>query len=529
MRWTRYGLIAILTLFALSRPGSSTTGGVPGTSGAPGHAASFQPGPCAYRLAPPLVAGKDVICGAVAVPLEHRRPTGPTISIPVVVIKHTGSGPVGDPIVYLLGGPGSKLGAVVGCGPLCQAFRPHHDYIQFEQRGVGQTQPALECPEIDATVRRVLPQTLPWAAEQSAQTEALLSCARRLQRQGVALGAYNTIESAADVDDIRVALGYRQLILFGTSDGSLWAQQIMRAFPRAVSSVFLDSVVPMQFDDNTVKAFTFSRATRLVFAGCAAQPSCDRAYPHLAATFARVVARLNAHPVAVPVVDPTSGARYMLPVTGDRFIGMIYLPLYLNQFTTVLPGLIASVDAGNPALLAAFAPYNLSAQVIAGYSNGLAAALTCNDGNRAALTPPQIAAGVRDALPQWTDFFATFAFSVAGPQSLCGRWPTTGATPLVRTPVVSRIPTLIFEGRHDPTTPPVFGQLVARSLDRSYYVEFPDSGHATLGQTGGCGVRILAQFVADPTRRPDESCVAALMDYTYLTPAQLAHFHPQAP
>jgi hypothetical protein len=97
---------------------------------------------------------------------------------------------------------------------------------------------------------------------------------------------------------------------------------------------------------------------------------------------------------------------------------------------------------------------------------------------------------------------------------------------LVRAPVTSRIPTLIFEGQHDPTTAPVFGRLVARSLAHSYYFEFRDSGHETLSQTGGCGARILAAFVADPTRRPNASCIAGLPDYTYLTPAQLAHFHP---
>jgi len=64
--------------------------------------------------------------------------------------------------------------------------------------------------------------------------------------QGVNLSAYNTQESAADIEDLRIALGYQQLNLYGVSYGSLLVLDTMRFFPQSVRSAVIDGVVPPQ-------------------------------------------------------------------------------------------------------------------------------------------------------------------------------------------------------------------------------------------------------------------------------------------
>jgi hypothetical protein len=61
-----------------------------------------------------------------------------------------------------------------------------------------------------------------------------LACRDRLLGQGVHLAAYSTAESAADVNHIRLAPGYRRLEPVDVSYGTYPAQAVMRAFPQAV-------------------------------------------------------------------------------------------------------------------------------------------------------------------------------------------------------------------------------------------------------------------------------------------------------
>ena len=61
---------------------------------------------------------------------------------------------------------------------------------------------------------------------------AAAACRDRWLREGVDLAAYNTVENAADVNDLRLALGYDKMTLVGGSYGSHLALQLMRQFPR---------------------------------------------------------------------------------------------------------------------------------------------------------------------------------------------------------------------------------------------------------------------------------------------------------
>jgi len=48
-----------------------------------------------------------------------------------------------------------------------------------------------------------------------------------------------------------------------------------------------------------------------------------------------------------------------------------------------------------------------------------------------------------------------------------------------------------------------------------HLVEFPDEGHS--GPAFGCHRAILAQFLTDPTREPETSCVASIPPIQFAT------------
>ncbi len=73
----------------------------------------------------------------------------------------------------------------------------------------------------------------------------------------------------------------------------------------------------------------------------------------------------------------------------------------------------------------------------------------------------------------------------------------------------SNTPALVLEGVFDPITPPAYGQLAAQTLTHSFYVEFPDIGHA-VGFHNTCARQIVLGFLEQPETTPDGGCVAGL-------------------
>ncbi len=73
--------------------------------------------------------------------------------------------------------------------------------------------------------------------------------------------------------------------------------------------------------------------------------------------------------------------------------------------------------------------------------------------------------------------------------------------------VTSDIPALLLQGGMDPATWTDGGDGVATGLKNAFNVVFPAGGHIQAGTP--CGITILGEFLADPTTRPDTSCIPA--------------------
>ena len=101
----------------------------------------------------------------------------------------------------------------------------------FDQRGVGYSQPSLNCQELATWRYRTIGSHRTRDQETEDQVEAAFACRDRLVASGIDLAAYNTAASAADVNDIRIALGYGQFDVWGLSYGTRLALAVERDFP----------------------------------------------------------------------------------------------------------------------------------------------------------------------------------------------------------------------------------------------------------------------------------------------------------
>lgn len=120
-------------------------------------------------------------------------------------------------MVYLEGGPGSPSLWMADNEYGYEYFAPIlavRDVILFDQRGVGQSQP-------DTTWSSDAPLETDFFATREAAWRITEENNRRaieaLRARGVRLEAFTTEESADDVDDLRRALGFEKISIFGFS------------------------------------------------------------------------------------------------------------------------------------------------------------------------------------------------------------------------------------------------------------------------------------------------------------------------
>src|SRR5215203_6026953 len=144
----------------------------------------------------------DAEFGTLLVPENRSVPESNLIELAFVRFKSTAKNP-GPPIVYLAGGPGgSGIGTATGSRfPLFMALREIADVIAYDQRGTGYSKPNLGCFESMQLPLDVAPSREAVIKELNENSRACASYWHDIQR--VDLNAYNTNESADDLEDLR--------------------------------------------------------------------------------------------------------------------------------------------------------------------------------------------------------------------------------------------------------------------------------------------------------------------------------------
>ena len=94
--------------------------------------------------------GHPIECGYLTVPENRQQTQGRsrTIRLHVAIVKSTSQNPHPDPVVFLGGGPGGFT--LDGIDFIIAEFSDvlkERDLIVFDQRGVGYSEPSLDCPE----------------------------------------------------------------------------------------------------------------------------------------------------------------------------------------------------------------------------------------------------------------------------------------------------------------------------------------------------------------------------------------------
>ncbi len=421
--------------------------------------------PPALRLKPITftnAAGKTVEAeaGELRVPERRGVPKSGIVTLKFVRFKATSPRP-GPPIFYLAGGPGSSgiQTAKEARFPLFMAMREFGDVIALDQRGAGDSRPDLDCDEPFAA-----PFDKPLHRSAIASMIAAESkCAARLRRSGIDLAGYNTRESAADLEDLRKALGAEKIVLWGTSYGTHLATAALRHYGPNIDRVILLGV---EGPDDTWKLpgdqqNLLEEIARLA----AADPAIHRRLPDFLSSLKNVLAELETRPKRVPLVHPMNGQKL------DVVVGKLDLQVLVSQLLTSpetfsgLPDLVSRLERGDWTALALLAARQRSGEA----PRAMPVAMDCASGASEARRKRIAEEASRTLLGD--------AINLPFPD-LCAALNVPDLGDAFRAPLKSDVPALLISGTLDGRTPPRQAAELAAGMPNAVQVVIDGAGHS---------------------------------------------------
>jgi pimeloyl-ACP methyl ester carboxylesterase len=469
--------------------------------------AAYQTIPCPQ----PNIAGfpdldfpSGVQCGYLTVLENRAKPDGRRIRIFVMRAPAVSTTPKPDPIVYLSGGPGGA-GSFEVASMVKQGINADREVIFVDQRGTHRADPRLGCPEWEQFGYDSV--GLPFAAESTVaiETAAIKKCRDRLVATGFDLAAYNSAENAADIADLKRALGIDSWNVYGVSYGSKLALIVLRDHPQGIRSVVLDSVSPPT--SNIVEKWWSAPASsfKAIFAACAAQPTCATSYPNLEADFTATVNRLDKTPVVVQVSDQP-GTSVTVNIDGFAFAYTLIMASERGDVSRI-PKMMADMARGDAREVAAtYVAFRGPPEFIGLGGFGLALTVFCAE-HANLTTESATLAKSKAALPGFPDRVLKVQPKQGRLFAACPIWNVGMAAPGLSAPIVSNVPVLILEGAFDAATAPEWIDLITADLKKSQLVAFPFTGHSVLGKSK-CALSIMAAFLDSPTKPVNQTCAA---------------------
>jgi pimeloyl-ACP methyl ester carboxylesterase len=444
------------------------------------------------------------LCGTVPVPLDRRHPDGRMVNLHVEVFPHTGARERADGAVFVTcGGPGCsatlfpKYGFSFFVLPQVAETR---DLVFVDQRGVGLSD-VIDCPGVQAGG--------PLYASAAACHDQL----------GDTANLYSTTDVADDLDDVRAALGYDRIDLFGGSYAGNDMITYTVRHTEHVRSVVLASPA-MVVGTDPFWSYAPEAMPRIVAGVCGRSPACAAANPDPQRSFARLARQLREHPVSGVGVD-SAGAAREVTVSENLLSNFI---MYFNgaHFTgpgEILPAAAAARRGDLVPLLRLAADANPSVEGsfstdLREFSNGHSLARSCVDGvfpfDKTAPAAERQAqfAGAYAAEP---DAYGPISKSAwAAPDYLgfqpspciVSEWEDRPMYPAGTR--VDGVPTLILGGEYDLPVPESVSRLAADVLVDSTYVSMTAAGHDPQFWSD-CGPELTQRFIVT-LETGDTSC-----------------------
>jgi pimeloyl-ACP methyl ester carboxylesterase len=417
------------------------------------------------------------------------------IELKVVVIPAATANRRADPVFFLTGGPGGAATEDWASAPsLFPAIHQDRDIVLIDQRGTGGSNQMLFPPAPDLS--GLTPDEAHVRLERWAEGE--------LKDLNGDPRFYTSAVAADDLDDVRAALGYDQIDLYGSSYGATLAQYYLRQHEVHARAVVLDGGTLLDLPILELMAARSQEALDRVFARCSAEEDCRGAYPNLEADFQTALHRLIRHPVRTEAVDYRSGEHVIL--TADWLAGRVHELLKSGQ-SGEIPRLVHLSAEGNfepliQLVLAALREPDAMRQAMF-WSTECSEAWAAHD------------PGMAGKLGAGSYYLGAMLEGMSRLELGCSLMPAIPQPANDSDPVRSSVPVLLLNGSLDPQDPPENVADAATELPNSLVVVAPEAhvfGHV------GCMPDLIAAFLeAGTVDGLDTGCVDDLAPPAFST------------
>ncbi|MCU1461129.1 MAG: hypothetical protein JWO37_1204 [Acidimicrobiales bacterium] len=479
-------LAASVALVALVATGCSSTKARPTDRAAPPSTAPTSSPSTAPAIADHVTwadCGDGFQCGSLLVPLDYSGTTPGTIPLALIRL------PAADPahrigsLVINPGGPGAsgiefarQARTYMGKG-----LRDRFDIVGFDPRGVGASQ-AVKCVD-GARMDALL--ALDFAPGNDAERAALADGVKQFDQacqrtSGAILPFVSTRAAARDMDRIRVALGDQKLTYLGESYGSLLGATYANEFPTHIRALALDGAVDPTVsatEMNRLQSEGFEQQLHTVLDDCAAHPSC----PFVTGTdpigaVHQLLARIDAAPLPATRAPGNRQLGHTLALIG------LVQGFYSTRLWPNLEAGLALAQRGDGSGLMVLADLYTGRHEDGTYDNTFAAFNAVNCLDQPNPTDPAVyesdARAIEQVAPtvgRITEYLSLpCAFWPVPPQGAAGPLSAPGAPPL-----------LVVGTTHDPATPFVWAQGLARQLG-AVLLSRDGNGHTAYSSGNRC-------------------------------------------
>src|SRR5688572_23053514 len=431
-------------------------------------------------------------CGTYVTAENPDQPNGRKIELFVARVPAISFNKKADPLFLIAGGPGTSAVDLYtsSSGPF-DRVRRDRDIILLDQRGTGRSH-RLDCDyDSENLFERV---------EDIHVAEENAKCRDELAKKSD-LRQYTTSIAVRDLDEVRRALGYQKINLFGNSYGTRVAQHYARRYPGSTRTLILDGVVNPEVILGPAIAIDAERALERILKRCSGDAACTKAFKDPAADYRALRAQLAAKPAPTMVSDAANGRPINFDFTTRHLSAVLRFASYNDDQAALLPlSLHMATHEGN------FTPMASQFRV---FANSLEASFAYGMHNSVACSEdtPLIDASKLDL----TALKATHMGAEQVQQLIeaCGQWPRGVVDADLHAPLKSAAAALLLSGADDPVTPPEYATLAQRGFADSKHVIVAGHGHGQLGTP--CIDRIIANFVtAGSARDLDTRCTEKL-------------------
>ena len=446
-----------------------------------------------------------VECARIQVPLDYARPGGTQISIALLRIHYADQPQRVGSLLVNPGGPGgSGVNLAVGlAGELSTDVLQRFDIVGFDPRGVGLSAP-VKCMST-AQEDQLL------SLDTDVRTTAGLRAAKQLfagfaascnAKYGATIGHYDTVDTARDMDRIRVALGDATMSYLGFSYGTELGAVYAHLFPKRIRVAALDGAVDPKLDglvsQSSAQVAGFEQAFDQFAADCVTRDPCRELGDPRQAVYA-----IRDQAATSPI--RSSDAQDPRRATASLVLLGVLQALYSRDLWPTLGTALLAARGGDAKGLLALADDYADRDESGQYSNFLDVyfTVTCND----------LAADPDDATIQamgraWATQYPMFGLWQAAGLTQCSGWQKQ-RTPIPPETAASSAPILVVGNLHDPATPYAGAVNLTKELGRASLLSWNGEGHTSYLEGSTCVDRAVNAYLINKTLpTPNTTCPA---------------------